>query len=524
MRVEYVVLRQKSNFSDPNLTPWSYEKKPTSTVDANEEIGTSSSSSTEEIDGRMINGEFVKSHGMNWFVSGLFLVGGIVALPTAVQQCGFIVGLIVCGVMAFVATTSAILLGRSWLVLLRLWPEYRSHCRQPYAEIGARALGPKMKSIVSICLDVTQFGICVVFFLLASKNIHDFIANFTSHGPDVCIVILIVGVILLPITFLKSPEDFWWAIVAGMCSTAIAVVLILIGAGMDFLECSKNKGEPGFKLMNLFTALGTVVFTFGGHSTFPTIQHDMRKPAEFTKSSIMAFATICVFYAPVVVIAYVTYGDSLRDSIINSIQTAWIQQAVNMMIAAHCMLTLCLMFNPLNQEAEEFFGIPQEFGIKRVLLRTGMMVAVIFTAESVPSFGPVLNLIGGSTVTLTCVIFPPVFYLFLVARERRSLQTGRDEDSCSFSEMVEFNGKSILAVCAFIVIVGLIGGVAATYSAGVEITGTHFEVPCYVKAFQHHFDNHTSTSTNCCGRYQNISVHHYNVDSFCNEPKLDFYG
>ncbi|KAI6212458.1 hypothetical protein M3Y94_00026500 [Aphelenchoides besseyi] len=156
MRAEYVVLRQKSNFSDPNLTSWSYEKKPTSTVDVNEEIGTSSSSSTEEIDGRMINGEFVKSHGMNWFVSGLFLVGGIVALPTAVQQCGFIVGLIVCGVMAFVATTSAILLGRSWLVLLRLWPEYRSHCRQPYAEIGARALGPKMKLVVPSLIKPTR--------------------------------------------------------------------------------------------------------------------------------------------------------------------------------------------------------------------------------------------------------------------------------------------------------------------------------------------------------------------------------
>ncbi|KAI6212459.1 Aa-trans domain-containing protein [Aphelenchoides besseyi] len=322
-----------------------------------------------------------------------------------------------------------------------------------------------------------------------------------------------------------------------MCSTAIAVVLIMIGAGMDFSECSKNKGEPGFKLMNLFTALGTVVFTFGGHSTFPTIQHDMRKPAEFTKSSIMAFATICVFYAPVVVIAYVTYGNSLRDSIINSIQVGILTPLLNSKCldcvdSTGRMLTLCLMFNPLNQEAEEFFRVPQglrlqrqsnhrvlEFGIKRVLLRTGMMVAVIFTAESVPSFGPVLNLIGGSTVTLTCVIFPPVFYLFLVARERKSLQTGKDEDS-----MVEFNGKPILAVCAFIVIVGVIGGVAATYSAGFEIVGTHFEAPCYVKAFQHHFDNHTSTSTNCCGRYQNISVHHYNIDSFCNEPKLDFYG
>ncbi|KAI6243247.1 Amino acid transporter, transmembrane family-containing protein [Aphelenchoides fujianensis] len=465
LKKEYRALR------DPNLTPWSDKKSSTNgdaaAAEGGEELGSSSSASstTEAMDGRMINGEFVKTHGMSWFVSGLFLVGdmaggGIVALPTAVQQCGFWVGIIVCVIMAFVATTSAVLLGRAWLILLRLWPEYRTHCRKPYAEIGYRALGPKAKSFVS--------------------NIHDFIVTLWNSGPGVCIVILFVGLILWPVTMLKSPEDFWWAIVAGMCSTAVAVVLILVGAGMDHAACGPHRGEPGFRLINFFTALGTVVFTFGGHSTFPTIQHDMRRPAEFTRSAIMAFAS---------------------------------------------MLTLTLMFNPLNQEAEEFFKVPQEFGIKRVLLRTAMMLAVIFTAESVPSFGPVLNLMGASTVTLTCVIFPPIFYLYLNARERKALQEGEDKsEGCSLHDVIRLNSRPMLAVCAFIVVVGVIGGGAATYSAVVEITGTHFEVPCYVKPFLHHVDNHTATSTNCCGVYQNISVKGYSADTFCNEPKLDFYG
>jgi amino acid permease len=63
--------------------------------------------------------------------------------------------------------------------------------------------------MVSICLNVTQFGICVVYLLLSAKNIHDFVANFTPHGPDLCLMVVIIGLILLPITFLKSPQDFW---------------------------------------------------------------------------------------------------------------------------------------------------------------------------------------------------------------------------------------------------------------------------------------------------------------------------
>lgn len=55
-----------------------------------------------------------------------------------------------------------------------------------------------------------------------------------------------------------------------------------------------------------------------------------------------------------------------------------------------------------------------------------MMVAVIFVAESIPNFGPLLNLIGGSLFTLSCVIFPPVFYLFLRAREEKIKEKGDD--------------------------------------------------------------------------------------------------
>jgi hypothetical protein len=63
-----------------------------------------------------------------------------------------------------------------------------------------------------------------------------------------------------------------------------------------------------------------------------------------------------------------------------------------------------------------------------------MMAAVIFVAESVPNFGPVLNLMGASTVTLTCVIFPSIFYLFLKTREEKALRTGGDDGPPSLSE------------------------------------------------------------------------------------------
>ncbi|KAI6243507.1 Aa-trans domain-containing protein [Aphelenchoides fujianensis] len=488
--------------------------------------------------GEMVDGEFRKSSGMNWFLAGFFLVGaiaggGIVALPTAVQQCGLHAGVVVCLLMAAVATTSAILLGRSWMILVELWPEYRTHCRNPYAEIGYRALGLKAKSLVSLCVNLNQFGGAVVFFLLPAKNIHDFVAIFTPHGPDLCTWLLILGVCMLPVVMLKSPEDFWWTVIAGMGATSLAVVLIVVGAARDHAACAPSAVHPPFRATNLFAAFGTIVFTFCSHATYPqvlsfvllmlTIQHDMRRPAQFTRSAILAYGIVLTCYASVVITALTTYGDSLRDSVINSIQTPWIQQAVNMMIAAHCILNVALTFNPLNQEVEEYFGIPQGFGWHRVAVRGAILAAVVFTAESVPSFGPVMSLMGASTFTLICIVFPPTFYVFLVAR-KRSGATGQAE-SCGVRDTIRLNDRPILALTAFFILVGAVCGTTATWAATVEITSTRFEVPCYVRAFtaSGRAENFTSTPINCCGPFQNISVRGQ-LDGYCNAPQLDFYG
>lgn len=66
--------------------------------------------------------------------------------------------------------------------------------------------------------------------------------------------------------------------------------------------------------------------------------------------------------------------------------------------------------------SNDFFA---DFGWKRVMSRTATMVAVVFVAETVPRFGVVLDLVGGSTITLMTMILPGVFNLYLcVGREK----------------------------------------------------------------------------------------------------------
>lgn len=171
-------------------------------------------------------------------------------------------------------------------------------------------------------LQVTQFGTAVVFVLLAAKNGENMLhANFGTH-VSFCYMILIVGLLVFPFTLPKSPKDFWYAVVAAMISTTISVVLIIFGTVQDYEVCHKEVFYPSFNFSKTLMSFGTIMFSYGGHCAFPTIQHDMKKPHHFSRSIIIAFIIIFIFYLPVSMSGYFVYGSSLTDSIIPSIQVS----------------------------------------------------------------------------------------------------------------------------------------------------------------------------------------------------------
>lgn len=50
------------------------------------------------------------------------------------------------------------------------------------------------------------------------------------------------------------------------------------------------------------------------------------------------------------------------------------------------------------------------------------MFAMIIIGESLPQFGVILSLIGGSTITLLTFVLPPLFYMKLCSMKRPDWQ------------------------------------------------------------------------------------------------------
>uniref|UniRef100_A0A914EE17 Amino acid transporter transmembrane domain-containing protein n=1 Tax=Acrobeloides nanus TaxID=290746 RepID=A0A914EE17_9BILA len=479
--------------------------------------------------------KFRNIEGMGWIVTCLFIVGetaggGLIAMPSAMVSAGLIGGIIIIFLGAIICAYTGHQLSENWTILQERWPEYRHHCRKPYPAMGLRALGPAFMTVVSACLNVTMFGTAVVFLLLAAKNLENFLHAYSDVELGFCYLVLIVAAFMWPFTMLKSPKDFWWAVIGAMITTSIAVSLIVYGALMDSKVCMEHVNYPDIHLSKFFMSFGTVMFAYGGHGAFPTIQHDMRRPYHFKRSVFLAFLIVFLMYLPVSLLGYVTYGDSLRDSVIPSLQNFYVQQAVNFLITLHVILALTIIFNPLNQELEEFLNVPQDFGIQRILSRSVMMLAVIFVAETVPNFGVLLDLVGGSTITLMALIFPIVFNLFLVAgrKKHNNMLAALDEAPPSLADVWRYTDKLKMTVNLLILAFAVVGGIAATLSALNVMASSELSRPCYAGLFYptEHASSVQNASlsvvhlgkVNCCGPFRNISV--LGSLDYCLDPSI----
>lgn len=146
---------------------------------------------------------------------------------------------------------------------------------------------------------------------------------------------------------------------------------------------------------------------------------------------------------------FVAYGKNITSNILESVKyeghdaAAVMLDIVLVLITLHLLFSFVIVINPVSQSFEDFLSIPQGFSVKRCLLRTAIMCFILGIGELIPKFGPILSLIGGSTITALTFVFPCLFYL-----------------------RIERNIPLHIKVFLYeLIAVGIFGGVASTYSA-----------------------------------------------------------
>lgn len=75
--------------------------------------------------------------------------------------------------------------------------------------------------------------------------------------------------------------------------------------------------------------------------------------------------------------------------------------------------SLCNTYARRNGAKTTYLIFVLEFCMKRCIVRSCLVLLMVVVGETIPKFGKILSLVGGSTVTLTTFVLPPYFYMRL---------------------------------------------------------------------------------------------------------------
>ncbi|CAB3361564.1 Hypothetical predicted protein [Cloeon dipterum] len=419
------------------------------------------------------NGEVGSNHfGINTATAALFIAGemagsGVLALPRALVDSGWI-GPVLLVLMSLVACYGGSRLGKCWTILEERYPEiYPKHLqtRNPYACIAHRTLGDWGSRIVSACVQITLFGAGTVYLILAAELLDDLLKGLIPIGP--CTWVLILAAFLLPAMWLGSPKDFWGVAVGALLTTAFSCLFMFTQIMIDGMQFSIHRNTRQHTFANFFMAYGTIAFSFGGASTFPTIQNDMLDRSRFPFSVAVGFILIMVLYLPVAIGGMLVYGETVSPNIALTLGDSWLVDAANLLMACHLILAFLIVTNPVSQELEHIMNVPHEFGRQRLWLRSSLILGMVLMAESIPQFGKILSLVGGSTITLLTFVLPPLCYMKLCDQigPWPPLRPIPIHERVFIYEMIGL---------------GIFGGTVATYNSLVSIFSPNsFSRPCY---------------------------------------------
>ncbi|XP_026497665.2 uncharacterized protein LOC113401825 [Vanessa tameamea] len=346
----------------------------------------------------------------------LFGVFPIVALPKSIISCG------VYGIPLVVAVFSlqlytAVLLGRSWLLAHEISPDIREKSRFPYAAVAELAFGTKTKRLVTFLIDATVFGAGIPNFIFASQSMQLFWWKITDGavGVSYCIWMIIIGLLLCPVMWLGSPKDMKPVALSSVCIVTTVAVSTWVCIYLDDTSPPPSgdvlQHEPGPR--DFLVAYGIIAFQFDIHPMLLTLQVDMKDSRKINSAVLGAFTITGLLFTVTSLVAANRYGNNIESNILQGIPPSFILYILALLVTLQLCFSSAVSNSALFLHIEDLLKIPREFGVKRCLLRSGIVAFAVFLGESVPRFDLVMSLVGSTLTGPLMFIFPPLFFLRL---------------------------------------------------------------------------------------------------------------
>ncbi|ORY91585.1 transmembrane amino acid transporter protein-domain-containing protein [Leucosporidium creatinivorum] len=358
-------------------------------------------------------------------MSNSILGAGIIGLPYALREAGFVMGLILLVVLGCVT---------DWTIRLIVLNAKMSG-RKTYIDIMDTCFGPRGRAAVSFFQFAFAFGgMCAFCVILGDTIPHVLVAILPSSATESNFISFLISrqfvitfltlAVSYPLSLYRDIEKLSKASALALVSMVFIVISVGVrGPGVeDYL-----KGDPSerwtFVRSGFFEAIGVISFAFVCHHNSLLIYGSLRVPtldrfAQVThvSTALSVIACLCMSTSGFLVFTDKTPGNILNafsedDTLINIARAFF---------GANMFATLPLEAFVCREVLENYFWPEDEYDQKRhVVITTGIVLSSMMVSLMTCDLGLILELAGGFSATALAYLFPAACYLKLTSGATR---------------------------------------------------------------------------------------------------------
>lgn len=343
----------------------------------------------------------------------LFFGISYLSMPNTFAQCGLIGGIIL-------FTTVITINGVTMLQILKVANSHREV--KSYSDLGERVFGQRGRVLVDICILVKQLGVCVSYLYFVSTQL-DFIAcQYTGRclGNKIFMLILIVPVIMMSqvgsyrfLGSLSIPSVFI-AITGMLCIFYYSFSQMAVGS-----LTSHNYELKYFDMGAILGRIGLAMYIFDGNAIVVNIYAESNeKKVYYPRILVKAIVFSLVLFTCFATICYLVYREDTQPIFTMSLVP------MNTMVV---FIMGCICINALTSYPIQIlaaFTIIERFTfvssdsmvgldrIKRVSLRSLIIVMTTLVCMVVKTFTDFINIAGALGSVTVAFILPQLFYYY----------------------------------------------------------------------------------------------------------------
>jgi vesicular inhibitory amino acid transporter len=359
---------------------------------------------------------------MTIFNSINVLIGiGLLALPLAVRDAGWVIGLVFLALAALVTQYTAKLLAECLDT---------NTANGTYGDLAHQAFGNVGRNLVEALFVLELLAANVAMVILFADSLNSLLPVFSVTEWK-----LVLTVALMPLNFVPFKTLSVTSILGIFCCLSITLIVFLDGLLKSHSPGSLHQVAKTYAFPSDWTtlplSLGLFMSPWGGHSVFPNIYKDMRHPQKYQRALRYTYSFVWSLDTTMAILGYLMFGDFVLDEVTqNILKSKNYPHALNItiviLIAIIPVTKVPLSNRPIMDTFNKKFSIDlRQMDTKakaaseasrkhrsiRATIATLCNIVELGIAIAIPSFDSIMALMGSALCFTICVILPIAFRL-----------------------------------------------------------------------------------------------------------------